>query len=201
MIASVRGVRIHVVANLDQHPSLQRRLSRPRRNRVAVTVLVAVVVVLALRSSQSDSAPTPVAVVHGKEVKGQNALVLVDRSVSMKGTEAQVQSQLERLAHAGISIANRREIPGFAISSKSSESLLPVLKEAIGRDSHADVVYVISDFDRGDSDDNEPAACDGLVRILRDRHIRIYWATVKKDPIPTYYQIAQQSGGDVIPSN
>jgi Mg-chelatase subunit ChlD len=169
----------------------------------AVTILGAAVLRSGPRSANLGAGavggPMHVAVVHGKEVIGNNVLVLLDNSGSMGGTNAQVQAQLNRLRVSGMSIENLVTIPGFSISLADTYAFLGILGTRIAANPSVDTVYVISDFSAGDEQANTPAAYRQLTKMVRDRQLRIYWSTVRDRPPPTYYDIARQSGGDVVP--
>ena len=197
----------------EQRDRLNRRLRRrPVRNPVFTLAIAATVGIVAARSGGSAGSfnPNPgathVAIVRGQEVRADKVLVLVDISGSMRGvpplnrdTGAQVQYQLNRLQAAGISIENRATVPGFAISFTDIYSMLRAFDERVAASRSVDTVYVISDFSARDDEANTPEAYEHLVATLRDRRLRLYWATVRDDPSPRYYEIARQSGGDVIP--
>lgn len=172
--------------------------SRARAGHIALTPIVAVVLVGAVLPVRQLDGPTHVARVHATDIRADRVVVLVDGSGSMAGTDQNVQSQLDQLRAAGISIANRVNIPGFAISFTDAYSLLGILLERVAANPSADTVYVISDFSQGDHDANEPVAYERLRTVLRERRLRLYWATVRDAPLPIYYAIARQSGGDVI---
>jgi hypothetical protein len=144
------------------------------------------------------AAPARTARVQATDVRADRVLVIVDNSGSMAGTADAVEAQLSQLRAAGISIANRVNVPGFAISFTDQYSLFPAIIERASADKSIDAVYVISDFSQGDDEGNEPAAVERLSRILRDRRMRVYWASVRENPGAIYYRLARTSGGDVI---
>lgn len=173
----------------------------------AVAVVIVVSVVLYMQQtggltggSLTHVAPSHVARVNATQITSDRVIVLVDNSGSMGGTDQTVQSQLQQLTAAGISIVNRVPVPGFAIASADQYSLLEILLQGLAANPSADAVYVISDFSLGDEAASEITAYERLRRALRDRGARLYWATVRDSPPPTYYALARDSGGDVIPA-
>jgi hypothetical protein len=174
----------------------------------ARTIAVVFVVGVALHVQQTGGlssgsltrvAPSHVAHINATQITSDRLVVLVDNSGSMAGTGQTVQSQLQQLSAAGISIANRVPIPGFAIASADQYSLLETLLQGLAANPSADAVYVISDFSLGDEEANETAAHERLRMALSERGARLYWATVRDAPPPMYYALARDSGGNVIP--
>ena len=150
-------------------------------------------------SSLTHAAASHVAHINGMQITSDRVVVLVDKSGSMAGTDQTVQSQLQQLSAAGISIANRVPISGFAIASADQYSLLETLLQGLAANPSADAVYVISDFSAGDEQANDTVAYERLRVALYDRGARLYWATVRDAPPPIYYALARDSGGNVIP--
>lgn len=219
----MREVDLRLEARLDQDGPWRRKSQGKSRlllnGRALVVTLVTVLVIFAVRSNPNSSGPTQfdsgpsqfgvgssrlnatrehIAVVNNKEVKGKRVLVLVDNSGSMIGKDP--EPQIAKLAAAGISVTHRVNIPGFAISFTDGYSMLSVLLRVLEADPTVDTVYVISDFAAGDEEANDPVARQQLQRTLSNQQARIYWASVNLDPGAEYYEIARQSGGDVIPN-
>ena len=186
---------------------------RSRRNGgdipLASTVAIVVVVSVVLHMEQTGGlttgslthvAASHVARINATTITADRVVVLVDSSGSMAGTDQTVQSQLQQLSAAGISIVNRVPVPGFAIASADQYSLLETLLQGLAANPFPDAVYVISDFSVGDDTANETAALERLRMALHDRGARLYWSTVRDTPPPMYHALAQDSGGDVIPA-
>ena len=184
-----------------------------KRNRggmsLASTIAVVVVVSAVLHVQQTSGltsgslthvAASHVANINATQVTSDRVVVLVDSSGSMAGTEQTVQSQLQQLSAAGISIVNRVPVPGFAIASADQYSLLDTLLQGLAANPSADAVYVISDFSVNDDAANDTAAYERLRMALDERGARLYWSTVRGAPPPMYYALARNSGGDVIPA-
>ena len=171
---------------------------------IAVVVVVGVVHVQQTGGLTSESlthvVPSHVTRINATQITSDRVVVLVDSSGSMTGTEQTVQSQLQQLTNAGISIVNRVPVPGFAIASADQYSLLDTLLQGLASNPSADAVYVISDFSVGDEAANDTAAYERLRMALDDRGARLYWATVRDTPPPMYHALARESGGDVIPA-
>jgi hypothetical protein len=177
----------------------------PFASTIAVVVVVGVVLHLQQTGGLTSESLTHVAASHvarinATQVTSDRVVVLVDSSGSMTGTEQTVQSQLQQLTNAGISIVNRVPVPGFAIASADPYSLLDTLLQGLASNPSADAVYVISDFSVGDEAANDTAAYERLRMALHDRGARLYWATVRDTPPPMYHALARESRGDVIPA-
>ena len=175
----------------------------------ASTIAVVVVVGVVLHMQQTGGltsgslthvVPSHVTRINATQITSDRVVVLVDSSGSMTGTEQTVQSQLQQLTNAGISIVNRVPVAGFAIASADQYSLLDTLLQGLASNPSADAVYVISDFSVGDEAANDTAAYERLRMALDDRGARLYWATVRDTPPPMYHALARESGGDVIPA-
>ena len=194
----MREVEFRIVGLTDRRIRFERRLRRPPKPGAAIVALAAVVVVFAFGRGQPNGAHTHTVVFNGKEVSGDRALVLVDNSgsVTRKGLDPEIQ--LAKLAAAGVSIKSRVNIHGFAISFTDYWSMLQEFNLAIAASSDVDAVYVISDFDGGDDEANDPIARLQLQLTLKRRHARIYWVSMYSNPSAEYSEIARQSGGDVI---
>jgi hypothetical protein len=176
---------------------------------LAPTIAVAVVVSAVLHVQQTGGlttgslthvAASHVASINATQITSDRVVVLVDNSGSMAGTEQTVQSQLQQLSAAGISIVNRVPVAGFAIASADDYSLLDTLLQGLAANPSADAVYVFSDFSVGDDAANDTAAYERLRMALHDRGARLYWSTVRDAPPPMYFALARDSGGDVIPA-
>jgi hypothetical protein len=177
----------------------------PLPSTIAVVVVVGVVLHVQQTGGLTSESLTHVAASHvarinATQVTSDRVVVLVDSSGSMTGSEQTVQSQLQQLTNAGISIVNRVPVPGFAIASADQYSLLDTLLQGLASNPSADAVYVISDFSVGDEAANDTAAYERLRMALDDRGARLYWATVRDTPPPMYHALARESGGDVIPA-
>ena len=129
--------------------------------------------------------------INATRITADRVVVLVDSSGSMAGTDQTVQSQLQQLSAAGISIVNRVPVAGFAIASTDQYSLLDTLLQGLAANPSADAVYVISDFSVGDEAANDTAAYQRLRMALHDRGARLYWSTVRDAPPPAYFVLAR----------
>src|SRR5438128_1593761 len=109
-----------------------------RRVSTASVVLVVISVVLAIKISQPNPGAAHIALVHGKEVKADRVLILIDNSGSMAGTDNEVRFQLSRLLASGISVSNQVNVPGFAISLTDSYSLLGTFNKQVAEDPRID---------------------------------------------------------------
>ena len=194
----MRELEFQITGVLDERVNLNQQQRHSGKSRAFSLVLIVVSVGLVIRTGQPNAGAAHVALVHGKTVRADRMLVMVDNSSSMGGTENEVRFQLGRLLASGVSISNQVNIPGFAISINDPYSLYPILIQKLADDPRIDTVYVISDFSAGDSNANDSASYSAFIDTLRKRRLRLYWATVKKDPIPEYYQLARMQGGDVI---
>jgi hypothetical protein len=195
----MRELEFHVRGRADDGRSLNRHQNGFGKIRAIPLVLIVVCAGLIIRTSQHNAGAGHVALVHGTTVRADRILIMVDNSSSMGGTDAEVRFQLGRLLASGASISDEVNIPGFAISFIDTLSLLPSFTQKVAEDARIDTVYIISDFSAGDSNANDPAASAAFIETLRKRRLRLYWATVRDDPIPEYYQLARMTGGDVIP--
>jgi len=184
------NVEFHIDGLTQGRVRLDRR-TRRLRDYPPAALAVAVIVVAVAATDRS-----PVAVVNGVDVQGSRVLVLVDTSGSMPGDGIQVRAHLNALTAAGISIDFRSTVDGSALGY-GTWGLLRTFESGMATRPDLDTLYVISDYQ--DSEGNELAAIDGFVATLRAQGMRVYWATVNDDPPPVYYEIAQGSGGGVIP--
>jgi len=199
----MRELRFHVHGVMGR-PRHQGRHQWRRQSRFTSPSLVSVVFVAAVAAGISRGVlftlPAHVASVYGTAVRGNHVLMLRDISGSMGGTDRTVDTQIGTLEAAGISLTDRADIPGFSISFTDTYSLLPALLAGINANPAVDTIYILSDFSAGDHHENEPEAVQHLARVLRERHIRLYSASVRDRPIAIYYDLARHSGGGVIRS-
>ena len=113
---------------------------------------------------------------------------------------ADAVEQLAALRAHNISISDPQPTNGYAISvGKTGYSLLQPLMTAIAAHPESDTVYMISDFKGGDETDNDSPGYQQLREVLRERRLRLYFATVDHvPPLAVYRDIASSSGGGVI---
>lgn len=125
----------------------------------------------------------------GMRIRANAVLVLLDTSGSMNVHQARKDAALARLRSAGISTGDQEEIGG------SASNLLGKITEALAKRPRVDAIWMVSDFYDG-TDLNSDNRYEQLLRLLRQRRIKLYLSTV--DSIPHEYLInaARASGGD-----
>ena len=139
----------------------------------------------------------PTASLHGTDVSGSHVLLLVDISGSMPDARTTADPQIQAMRAAGISVANRIDVPGWSWGSGAAYSFLGALEGGISKSPLVDTVYIITDFTAGDDQGNDAAGLSRFRQLLARRHLRLYWCTVR-DPVPEdYRRIALWTGGGV----
>jgi hypothetical protein len=186
--------RIHGVTTGRVRP--QRWTRQPGAPRLFVAALG--VAILATALGGGGGAPAFVATVNGVDVRGRTALVLVDTSGSMDGTELRVRAQLEALSAAGVDTSLSDTVNGSAITRDATWDLMPTIASQLARHSTIDTIYLVSDYQ--DFRANQPDAVDEFVATARSRRLRVYWATVSETPQAAYQEIAAATGGGIIPA-
>ena len=143
---------------------------------------------------------TPGAVIKGKIFIGNHVVVVRDKSGSMRGTEADLNEQIDKLKVSGMTIEVRSAL-GFGVSKTGDRAnLLHQIEEALKSTPDLDTIYAFSDFDVA----NMPAwksDQDGYVQLkaLLTRHrVRLYLGTVRHPPPSELVVIARESGGGLI---
>ena len=125
-------------------------------------------------------------------IKASEVLVLVDTSGSMGAYEAPKDAALASLRSAGISTGDQVGIGG------SASNLLETITDELAKRSRVDAIWVVSDFHDGSDlvSGNNTQRYERLLRLLRQRGIRLYLSTVDRDPPRDHIQAAHASGGD-----
>lgn len=143
---------------------------------------------------------SPSAVIHGKLFLGNHVLLIRDGSRSMRGTEKNLQKQIDKLKASGMAIEGR-EGRGFGVSRKGSrDNLLHQVEAAIQANPDLDTVYAFSDFEVIDRSywKSDRAGYRQLETLLVRHGVRLYLGTVRYPPPTELVVIARESGGGLI---
>jgi hypothetical protein len=178
-------------------PDRWTRRSRPPRAPAIVLGALGVLLAASLLGGGNGS-PAFTGTVNGVDVRGRRALVLIDNSSSMVGTENLVRAQLAALSAAGIDTSIRATVNGSAITLDAVWELLPTLTAQLAAHPDVDTVYLISDY--RDFAANRREGIDRFMTLAAGRRLRVYWATVAEPPQTAYVEIAIATGGGVIPA-
>jgi hypothetical protein len=173
------------------------RLPDPAR-RVRVTRVLVVAAVAAAIVYSMDMRPT--ADIADTPVVASRVLVLRDTSGSMDNTGPILANQMRAALVAGIEVVASVETKGFGFSAAGdgTNALLTLTRVLPGLD--VDALYLFSDYDNqtGSLDNLDADGLMRLERLLADRRIRLYLATVRHTPEPALVAAAVRSGGGVI---
>ena len=148
---------------------------------IAVLVVVAAVAVLA----------DPCVVVSGLCIRANEILLFIDDSGSMSQFRTETNEALNTIRSAGIVLNDSIPIGG------SASGILEHFRQGLKDRPRVDAVYMVSDFNDG-SDliaGTDSTGYRTLLRLLRQRGIRLYLSTVNLAPCPDHVSLARATGG------
>lgn len=154
----------------------------PAKLVVLPLVVVAAVAVLA----------DPCVVVSGLCIRANEILLFIDDSGSMSQFRTETNEALNTIRSAGIVLNDSIPIGG------SASGILEHFRQGLKDRPRVDAVYMVSDFNDG-SDliaGTDSTGYQTLLRLLRQRGIRLYLSTVHLTPCPDHVSLARATGGD-----
>ncbi len=144
-------------------------------------VVVAAVAVLA----------DPSVVVSGLSIRANELLLFIDDSESMSQFRTETNEALNAIRSDGIALDDSIPIGG------SASGILEHFRRELDARPRVDAVYMVSDFN--DASDliagTDSTGYRTLLRLLRQRGIRLYLSTVNLTPCPDHVSLARATGG------
>jgi len=128
----------------------------------------------------------------GVWIKANKVLVLVDTSGSMDSYVVRKDEALAKLHSAGISTEDQVPIGG------SASYILETITRELAKRPQVGAIWMVSDFLDGSDlvSGNDKRRYEQLLRLLRQRGIKLYLSTVAKAPPPDHIEAVRASGGD-----
>ena len=139
----------------------------------------------------------------GAVVRGDRVLILADNSGSMYEQDGALirvrDSHVASLRRQHAVVEATVLTPGWAWRGADGNlSLVAPLEQALARQPEVDAIYFLSDFAYADDQVSDVEGRSRLWRLLRERGIRFYVASVDQ-PVPAaYVRMADESGGAVL---